>query len=161
MAILDVETIVKKTQELIKSKLNDQIDCITAEKNDWEIEKINDDAWYFQQLGDEVYSYPSFIVWGIYSNPSVTDDAYSNSMKKVTMFFEVVIPDSGGPISENVFYKLLRYTRALETVVQKNYDKVHSGIKVKVSQLNPTSFSTNNETFRSAGIEVEAAISTR
>lgn len=157
--MFDTEELLKKTSEVIKSKLNIELSLIDSEKSDYTLDPVNDEAWYFQNLDDQVWSYSTFVVWGMYDNPTQTDSADNNAIKSVQMFFEVCIPDDCGPINENVFYKLLRYTRALEAVVDKNYDKIRSGIKVKVSSLSPTSFDLGGKTFRSAGILVTANIS--
>lgn len=157
--MFDTECLLKKTSEVMKAKLNGEIALIDTEKADYELDPINDNAWYFQNLDDEAFSYANFLVWGMYDNSTQTDSQENNAIKKVDMFFEVCTPDDGGPINENVFYKLLRYTRALEQVVDKNYDKIRSGLKVKVSSLSPTSFDLGGKTFRSAGILVTAHIS--
>lgn len=143
----------------MKSKLNAEITAIDVEKADYELPKIADGAWYFQNLDDEAFSYPIFVVWGMYDNPEQTDSQENNAMKAVQMFFEVCVPDDGGALNQNVFYKLLRYTRALESVIDKNYDKVRSGLKVKVSSLSPTSFDLGGKTFRSAGVLITANMS--
>lgn len=159
MAFVDLELVLKKTSDLMKAKLNDSIDCINTAKGDYEIDNINDDAWYFENLGDEVFSYANFIVWGLYNQPEITDNNFNNSMRTIKMFFEVCLPDDGSPIAENVVYKLLRYTRALERVIHQNYDKILSGVKFKVNVLSPTSFKLDNLTYRAAGISIETAIS--
>ena len=157
--MFDTECLLKKTSDIMKAKLNAEIALIDTEKADYELDPINNEAWYFQNLGDEAFSYANFVVWGMYDNPTQTDSQENNAIKKVDMFFEVCTPDDGGPINENVFYKLLRYTRALEQVVDKNYDKIRSGLKVQVSSLRPTSFNLGGKTFRSAGILITAHIS--
>lgn len=157
--MFDTECLLKKTSELMKAKINGEIALIDTDKSDYELDPINDEAWYFQNLNDEVFSYANFVVWGMYDNPEQTDSQNNNAMKAVKMFFEVCIPDDGGPINENVFYKLLRYTRALESVIDKNYDKIRSGLKVQVNSLSPTSFDLGGKTFRSAGILVTANMS--
>ena len=160
MAIFDTECLLKATETLFKSKLNDEITLLNTEKGDYEIEAINSEAWYFQNLDDQVWSYGNFIVWGMYGNPTQTATQNNNSMKSTQIFFEVCLVDEGGPISENVFYRLLRYTRALESVIHKNYDKIRSGLKVEVTSLNPTSFDLGGKTFRSAGVLITVAMST-
>ena len=157
--MFDTECLLKKTSELMKAKLNTELGLIDTEKADYELDPINDNAWYFQNLDDEAFSYATFVVWGMYDNPEQTDSQNNNAMKANRMFFEVCLPDDGGPINENVFYKLLRYTRALEQVVDKNYDKIRSGLKVQVSSLSPTSFDLGGKTFRSAGILITANMS--
>ena len=157
--MFDTECLLKKTSELMKAKLNAELVIVDNDKGDYELDPINDDAWYFQNLGEEVFSYPTFVVWGIYDNPTQVASQNNNAIKQTQLFFEVCLPDDGGPMPENVFYKLLRYTRALESVIDKNYDRVRSGLKVQVASLSPTSFDLGNKTFRSAGILVTANMS--
>ena len=106
--MFDTECLLKKTSEVIKAKLNGEIALIDTEKADYELDPINDEAWYFQNLDDEAFSYANFLVWGMYDNPTQTDSQENNAIKKVDMFFEVCTPDDGGPINENVFYKFNR-----------------------------------------------------
>lgn len=157
--MFDTECLLRRSFEVMKSKLNDELLVVDADKGDYALDPINDDAWYFQNLSDEVWSYHAFVVWGLYVQPTQTATQSNNSMKQIQIFFEVCLPDDGGPIEENVFYKLLRYTRALESVIHKNYDKIRSGLKVQVQSLNPTSFDLGGKTFRSAGVLIQAAMS--
>lgn len=157
--MFDTEDLLRSTGTLMKAKLNDALLVVDTDKGDYALDPINADAWYFQNLDEEVWSYSSFIVWGMYDNPTQTENQSNNAIKTTQMFFEVCLPDDGGALEENVFYKLLRYTRALESVVDKNYDKIRSGLKVQVSSLSPTSFDLGGKTFRSAGILITAAMS--
>jgi len=157
--MFDTECLLKKTSELMKAKLNAELALIDLDKGDYELDPINDEAWYFQNLNEEAFSYANFVAWGMYDNPEQTSVQNNNAMKNVQMFFEVCTVDDGGPISENVYYRLLRYTRALEAVIHKNYDKIRSGLKVQVTSLSPTSFDLGGKTFRSAGILVSTAMS--
>lgn len=157
--MFDTECLLKKTAELMKSKLNAEIAVVDADKADYELDPINDEAWYFQNLNEECFSYSNFVTWGMYDSPEQTDSQNNNAMKQSRIFFEVCTVDDGGPITENVYYKLLRYIRALEAVVDKNYDKIRSGLKVQVSSLSPTSFDLGGKTFRSAGILITANMS--
>lgn len=159
MAIFDTEALLRATQVVMKAKLAAELTIIDTEKADFAMDAIVDDAWYFQNLSDEAFSYANFVVWGMYDNPEQTDSQNNNAIKQVKMFFEVCMPDEAGPINENVFYKLLRYTRALESVIDKNYDKIRSGLKLQVDSLSPTSFNLSGKTFRSAGILITANIS--
>ena len=159
--MIDTELILKETQILVKSKLNPELLLINAEKNDFTIDPINSNAWIFQNLSEEIFSYNPFVVWGLSQQPENTDATESNSVKTCGIFFEVVVTDDGGPVRENVFYKLLRYTRALESVIQKNPNKILSGINFKVANLQPTSFQIDGSLFRSAGINILATYSAR
>jgi hypothetical protein len=157
--MFDTECLLTKTSELIKSKLNAELVLIDTEKADYELDPINDEAWYFQNLDDEAFSYANFVVWGMYDNPVQTATQNNNAMKEIKMFFEVCLVDEGGPIAQNVFNRMLRYARALEAVIDKNFDKVRGGLKVQVTSLTPTSFDLTGKTFRSAGILVTANMS--
>ena len=155
--MFDTEELLEKTSDLMKAKLNAELLIVDTDKGDYALDPINDEAWYFQNLGDEAFSFANFMVWGMYENP--TQESEHNAIKVTKIFFEICLPDDGGPLNENVFYKLLRYTRALESVIDKNYGKIRSGLKVQVSSLSPTSFDLGGKTFRSAGILVSAAMS--
>ncbi len=61
-------------------------------------------------------------------------------------------------MNENVFYRLLRYQRALESVAHKNFNKIWSGVKIKVDSLTPSSFDLDGKTFRTSGILISAAL---
>jgi len=158
MAKFDVETLLNKTAAVVKDNLNAEIVCINTEKADFDLAQFTDSMYYFQNLTNEVFSYKQFIMWGMYDNPQIIDTTQVASLKKVEVFFEVVLVDDAGPMSENVFIRLLRYSRALEQVIQKKGGTIRSGTKFKVSSLNPTSLSFAGKTLRSAGITIEAAI---
>ena len=158
--IFDIECLLKTIKNTMAANLNNEILLIDTEKGDYILDAIPDEAWYFQQLGEEIFSYPVFVVWGTYGNPDLSDSTYGNSIKKIEIYFEVVLIDDGSENSENIHYKLLRYTRALEQSINKNFSKAVSGLKFKIKDLTPTQFDVNNKMLRSAGITVEAAIST-
>ena len=158
MKIFDTETFLLKSKEMLMANLSAEIDIINNEKNDFNLDYINDSAWYFQNLNDEIFSYPVFIVWGVLKMPETVETNGGVRIRKENVFFEVVLSDNGDSMSENDFFKLLRYTRALETAVQNNFYNVMSGIKVSVSGLSPTSFELGGSVFRSAGISIEAVI---
>ncbi len=157
--IFDTEDLLKASAQVMKDNLNAEITIIDTEKADYTLDPINDNAWYFQNLDEECFSYANFVVWGMYDSPDQTDTTFNNAMKSTKIFFEVCTVDDGAAINQNVFYKMLRYTRALETVIDKNYDKIRSGLKVQVTSLTPTSFDLNGRKFRSAGVLITAAIS--
>jgi len=158
--IFDTECLLKSILDTVKTNLNSEILLIDTEKADYVLDPISDEAWYFQQLGEEVFSYQNFVVWGTYGNPDNFDTVHGNAIKQIEIFFEVVLADDGSAENENIHYKMLRYTRALESAVNKNFMKIWSGLKVKVTNLTPTIFDISNRQYRSAGIKVVAAIST-
>ena len=66
--------------------------------------------------------------------------------------------DDGDTSNENVMWRLMRYSRALEEVIFKNYHKIDSRVKIRVKSLEPTSFVLEGNLFRSAGINVVASL---
>lgn len=158
--LYDTECLLNSLIKTVKANLNNELLVIDAEKADYVIDKINDNAYYFQQLGEEVFSYQNFVVWGTYANPENFDSSTGNAIKKIKAYFEVVVADDGSALTENIHYKMLRYTRALEATINKNFSKMGNGLKVSIDHLTPTTFDVDNRQYRSAGIVVVAAITT-
>jgi len=158
MAKYDTESFLKQLITLLKANLNTQISAINTEKADFSIDTIDDDAWYFQNLNDNVFNNTVFVAYGIEANAKVSEPQQDNYVKEISVFIEVSMSDDGDTTNENVMWRLLRYTRALEEVVFKNYQKIDSRAKLRVKNLEPTSFSLEGRLFRSAGINVTAAL---
>ena len=157
MAIYDTEQLVRDLVTLYKSKLGAEITAINTEKNDFTIPNINANAWYFQNMNNEAFSYKRFIVYGLDQTPSAVQSQENNVIDNIEIFIEVVIPDSGEITEESIVYQLLRYSRALRQVGFKNFVSFQSEVKLTVSALTPTSFSFEGNMFRAAGISITAA----
>jgi len=155
----DTETFLRDLETVYKANLNTRIAAINAEKADFNINNINANAWYFQNMNSDIFSYDEFIVWGLSKPPDVEVFQNDNYLKIVKVFIEVVIPDAGETSTENIIWKLLRYTRALEEVAFKNFDKFQGVAKTSVESLLPTSFELDGKMFRSSGISISAAMS--
>ena len=160
MAQYDTESFLRELETVFKNNLNGRISAINTEKGDFSIPEIRDDAWYFQNLNSEVFSYPVFVVWGLETkpNPNETETQNDNYIEEVKVFIEVAMPDDGDTTSQNTVWKLLRYTRALKEVAFKNFDKFQGYAKTKVDRLEPTSFNLDGNMFRSAGIQIVASL---
>jgi len=159
MAKFDVETLLKKSHDVIKTNLNNELILIDTEKNDFVMPKINDNAYFLQNLNNNVFNYENFVVYGLVSNNEINDNNYNNTLETIRVGFEVFSYDDGAKESENVFYKMLRYSRALKSASQKNFDKIQRGIKFQVRSLEPTQFDLNGRMMRSSGVIISAAIS--
>lgn len=160
MSRFDTETLIKKCLTLVQAELNTKIQEINTEKGDFEIDTIEPGAYYFAQLPAEVYNYSAFVVYGFMNNPTLESSNEFNQIKSLEIFFEVVSVDAGENEGQNVIYKLLRYSRALEDIFNKNFSKIMEGYgKIQVSNLTPTTlFSMEGKTVRSAGVSVTARI---
>ena len=144
---------------MIEDKLPAEIALINTEKADFTIPDINAKAWYLQNLSARAFSFKSFMVYGLMDQPDQTDTQENNSLKEVKVFFEIVLTDTGAVISENIFFKQLRYIRALEATVHKNFDRVRSGLKIRVDSLAPEAFELKGKIHRRSGISITANMS--
>lgn len=159
MARYDTEAFLKQLENVYQTNLNNEITLIDTEKSDFVLDKIDANAWYFQNLNNEVFSYDRFIVWGLENSPEVTSQQSDNFIKNIKVFIELAMQDGGEVADENIVWQLLRYTRALESVAFKNFDKFQSrGAKIQVESLVPTSFSLDGKLFRSAGVNISASL---
>jgi len=163
MAIYDVEQFLRDIETLYKAKLNDEIAVINAEKTDFTLSDISDNAWYFQELAKQAFSYKNFVVYGILDDPRTLDTMSDNYIREVKVFLEVVIPVDGGKKTEAEIYKLLRYSRALESVALKNYDRLSRRVtRLKFETLKPNMIDIDDRLrIRSAGIVISAALTAR
>lgn len=163
----DAELFLEDIEKVFKSKLNNQIALINDEKQNrspglngkFDISPINDDAWYFNHIPN-VWSYPQFIVWGL-QDVSFQRPQSDASIEKFIAFIEVAITDDGSVPNEQFIYKLLRYSRALQDVANKNFDSIRGYGKLQVEGLSPALVSISDKTLRISGITITASIGTR
>lgn len=156
----DLEAFLRDLEAVFKANLNTEIGLLNTEKGDFTLDTIHANAWYMNQI-PRVWSYSPFIVWGISASPETTDRQEGNRIRRVGTFFEVVVPESQNT-NESLFWKLLRYSRALEEVAIKNSDKFRSYAKLQVDQSMPVTFSIEgiSKPLRSCGITVQAVLNT-
>lgn len=158
----DTEQVLKNCFLKVKEKLNAEIAAINTEKGDFEIAPINDAAYYFAQI-PKAFNYNPFVVYGFDNPPAIDAAQADNHIKPITMYFEIVLVDGGSKEDQNIIYKLLRYSRALENVFNKNHSKIMEGFgNIQITGLVPTTlFSMEGKTVRSAGVSVTARITSR
>ena len=161
MAIYDTEQFLRDLETVMKANLNTKITAINTEKGDFEIANINDGAWYFQNLNSEVFSYAQFIAWGLGNSPDSQGEQNDNYMERIRVMYEVCLADEGERSSRGINYKLLRYQRAMKEVVLENFDSYRGHTKTLITSLTPTSFTLDGKLFRSAGIQIQAALTAR
>lgn len=163
MALFDTETVLKNAIAMVKLKLNDELAVINTEKGDWDIANLNAAAYYFGQIPKGAFNYNPFAVYGFLGDPTFDASQPDNHIKVIPLFFEVVLVDGGNKDDENIIYKLLRYSRALENVFNKNHSKIMEGYgNIQVTSLAPTTlFNLDGKIVRSAGVSVTARITAR
>jgi len=165
--VYDVELLLTDVKTIFQTNLNDKIDFINLEKanrtpetnDDFAISRIPDRAWYFNHI-PTVWSYNQFILWGIESIDIIQGQP-DGAKQKVTIFIEVAVPDKGEPINESVIYKLLRYSRALQDISMKNFDRIRSYGSLQVESLSPALVSIGDKKLRISGINISATIGLR
>lgn len=163
----DAELFLEDIGNIFKTNLNDQIDLINDEKNNrspglndkFDIDKVSDKAWYLNHIPN-VWSYSPFIVWGLASTSydSVQEDG---ALQELTAFIEIALQDTGDKPTQEFIFRLLRYSRALQDVAMKNFDKIRSYGKIRVEGLSPTLVDISDKRLRISGITITASIGLR
>ena len=152
----DTESFIKDVEILFKANLNAELLLIDTEKGDYILNPINENAWYLHNLQEEVFSYSHFVLISMRSNVSVSEPSEYSYNKEVMLDIEICMPDEGDDDVTNIFWQLLRYTRALETIVFKNFDSFQGITKLKVNSLIPAEYPFKGKLIRSAGVSVSA-----
>lgn len=159
--LYDEELMIKDVEALFKAKLNDEIDCINTEKNDsLTLDHIPSDKYVFETLdGKQLLNYTGFfIMFGLIDTP-IRDANVENFIEDVTMTFQVATFDKGEKTRRNTMYKLLRYRRALKSVIKKNPDVFRSYAKPLMASLKPDAFPySNKKIILTIGIDIKASV---
>jgi hypothetical protein len=163
----DAEMFLVDVRNIFRANLNDRIDLINTEKqtitsgteDDFAIDKISDKAWYLSHV-PKVMNYEQFVCWGL-DDVTIEQAQPDGAKQKITVFVEVVIPDKGEKYRESTIYKLLRYSRALQDIALKNFDKIQGYGSIQVESLSPTLVSIDGKMLRTSGINVSASFGLR
>jgi len=163
----DVELFIKDVRTILTTHLNNKITAINLEKqnetdetdDNFDIPLIQSNAFYFHHIPD-IRSFKQFLIYGL-QDINIEDAQYDDQIQKVSLFIEVAISDRGEQQNESQIFKLLRYTRSLQEVVNENFDSIRSFGKLKVDSLPPTLITVNGKRLKSAGIVVTASFSVR
>lgn len=161
--IYDEEQIVKDLVQLLQEKLNDEITAINTEKNDsLVLQQIPTDKYVFESLNKTVLNYKGFFVlYGLRENPPREQNEV-NLIEDTTVTVEIATIDSGLKDLNNLFYKLLRYRRALKSLIMKNPDVFRNYAKPFVTSLKPAAFPySKNVVILSVGLDIRASITSR
>ncbi len=150
--IFDTESFLRKSLEVLQANLNSEITKINTDKGDFTLEAVNAAAWYLNLIPKQ-FSYPVFILYGIASE-ELSDFQEGAILKAVTIQFEIGVVDKNWKDSEAAVYRLLRYRRALEAVVSKNYRSFGNGKKPIVQGLTPASLTKGDNRFEFSGINI-------
>ncbi len=106
----DEEDLLRVLQSFVKDNLNDNIDAINTEKDDFKIDNIDEDDEHFVFSG-ELLELPNhaFVNFAI-SGEIETSNNYDNIKSTSVLVVEICFDDDKKP---NTYFKSLRYMRAL------------------------------------------------
>lgn len=162
--IYDEELMIKDVEALFKSNLNDEIAAINIEKGAFIgdalfLEDIPTEKYIFESLDSRILNYKGyFVMYGIVDTP-IRDIQEDNFVEDLTMTFQVATFDKGEADRKNTFYKLLRYRRAIKTVLKKNPDVFRNYAKPQMASLKPDAFPySNKRVILTIGIDIKASV---
>jgi hypothetical protein len=135
----DLESFLRDIETYLKANLNDQINLINAEKNDFAIDTVEDDAYIYQTLNDRVVNYPTTIFY--YIDNIASEGIDSATSEEVSIEVVAILTDVQDGLMQ---YKLLRYLRALKDLFNSGFNKVHYTKKVRIESLVPIEFALQN-----------------
>jgi hypothetical protein len=157
--LYDEELMIKDLANLFKTKLNAEIDIINAEKNDdLALDHIPTDKYVFETLGEGLLNYTGFfIMYGLVDTP-LKEASTGNLLEDITVTFQVATFDKGEKERSNTLYKLLRYRRALKSLIIKNPDVFRGYAKPLLASLKPNAFPYDSRAIiLTVGIDVKAS----
>ena len=164
--IYDEESVIADLVGLLQSDLNAEINLINTEKGAVSgdplfLSEIPNDKYIFESLNKTILNYKGFfIMYGLKENPP-REQQEVNMIEDVTVTVEISTFDSGTKNMNNLFTKLLRYRRALKSLVMKNPEMFRSYAKPFVQSLKPAAFPySKNVVILSIGLDIRASIST-
>lgn len=158
--LYDEELMIKDLANLYMTKLNSEIDIINAEKNDsLVLDHIPSDKYVFETLGEGLLNYKGFFVmYGLMDTP-LKEASNGNVIEDITVTFQIATFDKGEAERKNTLYKLLRYRRALRSLIIKNPDVFRGYAKASMASLKPDAFPYDSRAIvLTIGIDVKASV---
>lgn len=154
----DLESMLYDIEAFLKSKLNDQINSVSAEKGDGlSLDNIGDNAYAVQTMDNKVMNYEDFVYIGctdirtIGNGPSTAKD-----------YGIVCMIVSGGKMNQlqNV-KRMFRYGRALERTFELNWDRIGTHrVKFNIESIPPQEYQNINGTkmFQAVGVVLSGGL---
>lgn len=129
---------------------------VSTEKGDTLLQNIADEAYVFQTLDNGLVNYDPFLFYGFTILEQRAEYGFSAKILQV----EVTIIMAADPSGDDETHKLLRYSRVLQELFEKNWNKVNKRVKLKVTSLEPIGFSLVNSSqpYRAIGVYLEGAL---
>ena len=152
----DFEDLLDKTIAMVKANLNTKLASIDTQKNDGITLKTFDDdeSYFFQSLDDEIINVDPYLLYGIESIESDSQQ-YGQSADKITMFFAIIKSDNN---ESDIVKIMLRYQRALKEIFEENFTGIEIANKININSYGIVPFESLDQTakYKAIGLTVES-----
>jgi hypothetical protein len=159
----DAESLCDDLEAILKAGLNTKIAEISAEKDDGlSLATIEDDAYFFQTLGDRAANFNPIILYGVEDQDPRQQG--EDVALRLTLVVMIIFSYSG---QENVTGEnralgkmLMRYGRALEETLRETWGKSRNRHRFEIKGRPPIAFGLANRPGlqQGVGVEIEAFI---
>lgn len=154
--IYDEEDLLKSLRTYVKANLNTKIAAINTEKNDFPIDQITADDDHYVISGELLdwpnHTFVSFAIAG-------EIEAKNNRGNKISIPSITVEVAFDNPQKPNIYYKSLRYMRALyETILEYEASVIETGDLV-ITKLIPMIVPAEARRLVVSGVNVSVSIS--
>lgn len=152
----DIEQVVDDLQAFLDAKLNTELLAIDAEKADGIVLKPVDTKAYFPHSFDSrATNYDPFITLRVGNIESQAIGPATADTLPIAVL--LILSDQN---ADNPFKRLLRYQRAIKTLVLRHFAKISGSDKFKVVSLVvvPLQLLDSSDTFKMIGVELTVTI---
>lgn len=160
MKLYDEEYMASDLEALLKAQLPAEIAIINADKNDsLTLASIANDKYVFETLSESMLNFEGFfLMYGISDAGTIKEASTGNVIEDVTFTVQIATFDKGEASRLNTLKKLLRYRRALRSVIINNPDVFRGYAKASLASLRPNAFEFNRKVVLTCGIDVKASL---
>lgn len=154
----DMENILEDVKAVLVANFNTKLVEIDTEKNDGvTLVPVESDAYFLQSLDNEFSNYSAFIVYGVTDINPINNGPYTS--QEYTLTVMLIASDDGS--GEEMTKKMLRYSKALREVFEKNWQSTGLGNKLDINSFVPVHVAGLNDSqeHRIAAIELKTTIS--
>lgn len=124
----DIETLVDSLTIILKNNVNTKITAINTEKGDFNIDAIDNNAYYFG-LFNEMPNFTPFIVLGFDSLTGVSNG--NETIQAFSLTIDVALQDDG---DNSIYRKLLRYNRVIREIIEDNWQINNQLLRPRIIQ---------------------------
>ena len=152
----DIEKLLDALETYFKARLNAKITQINAEKGNFPLDPVNQDAFLLGNLEAENKSYTPFVVIQIADVATTV----AGSIISENYQIEVLMFLHDDYNSTNNWRQVLRYWRALKEVSASAWDQVAKGMQADITSLAPVSYreTQTSNPMRVFGVQISFTI---